>query len=200
MRLAIALMSLSICLAGCGRKAATQATPVVEDVPKAPPAKTPASDDFTTITPGKAILLEDVRVTIESVKIARASLVLFDEKPKADDRVSVLVAFKVENRSESRKIDYISWQAGTYRATCEVTDTIGNKYKWHDNPSSHHIEGGIFQNPSLYPGKSVKDILAFEPPVEKASAILVTMSGKNVGIKSDFKIRLNKADWNNFRP
>jgi len=107
----------------------------------------------------------DVTVKIRSASIARARVVDVAKRIAESQDEYLLIAIELTNHSKTRKIEYTSWSLRGERP--QLADDLGNKYLLQAAPA-----GGLFEgqqrNKSLYPEKSLEDLLVCEPPVPRA--------------------------------
>ncbi len=155
-----------------------------------------AEKEIITLAPGRFIQIQDVSISIASIKVAPVSLInIFDERG-VSTKPALQIVLAVENKSETRKVNYKTWRENVFGAA-DLKDNFGNAYS-RITYSPSRIVGGV-QSESIHPRESQTDVLVYEPPLAKATHLTLTLSGENVGVRGDFEIRLNAADWNNFR-
>ena len=129
----------------------------------------PIADPWETAT----TVAEDevVRVEVENVAIEklRTRSILGKENTSKDDWV--IVTLRISNKTDAQKITYRSWGESSFDSHSKLQDDLGNKY----SPSYDHDIVGRTTIESVYPGKSVTDLLAFEIPVTKAKFLKLTL-------------------------
>lgn len=80
----------------------------------------------------------------------------------------------IRNQSETKKVDYRGW--GQLGAKAFLSDEFGNDYSNHTNlTSSPWLKVQPKFSGSIYPGKSARDTLLFEPPVDKATKLTLRL-------------------------
>lgn len=109
-----------------------------------------------------------------------------DRRPRASKQRFLWVMLAVANTSDTRKIDYTSWQDSLRTA---AKDDLGNRYKRMSFGALVEIAMSA-EDQSVYPGKNLVVVLVFEPPVDGAKTITVTLPGENVGSKGMFTVDL----------
>lgn len=155
--------------AGCAGKAPH------DDGPKSGPDSPPAAA-VSESTVGA------VRVKLLSAEVTTTPA----EDGKGAGGPMLLVRISVENTSTDRKVEHLSWSRPAGPPP-KVTDDRGNVYR--PDPRVRDVRGSVKYLTSIYPGKSVGDVLAFEPPVEAASWVTVELDAKVVGESGRFVLR-----------
>lgn len=156
-----------------------------------------ASDDKGAIAATKTVVRAgDVEIKSLGAKIGRIACVhKVTEKSDVTEERMLTITVQISNLSSTRKIDYRTWGSDSTRIIQEgcatLKDEHGNKYK--------RITFGLFRLPvgrteseTIYPGKSVTDILIFEEPVDKAKHLTVTLPLENVGGAGFADLELNR--------
>jgi hypothetical protein len=107
----------------------------------------------------------DVTVKVPSVTIATATLL--DAAKRVSDTQDEFLLIRVEltNQSSTRKIEYSSW--GVRGQEPQLVDDLKNKYALQKAPGGGIFEGQV-RSKSIYPEKSLEDLLVFERPVGRA--------------------------------
>jgi hypothetical protein len=96
----------------------------------------------------------------------------------------LILEIDIKNVTAAKKIEFTSWAKGG-TTTVTVEDEIGNVYKPVDYgfyPVGHTESG------SIYPGKSIKDVLIFEQPVDAARELRVSIPSENWGGAGTLKL------------
>jgi len=89
-------------------------------------------------------------------------------------------------RFDGKKLDYRTWGAEALsflESSASLKDDLGNRYK------AVHFGGmdqpiGRTKSASIYPGKTITDVLVFERPIAKAKTLKLTLPLANVGAKA----------------
>jgi hypothetical protein len=99
----------------------------------------------------------------------------------ADEVISIEVT--ITNKSENKKKSFHVWRAytGIDESPAHLADDIGNSYKRISFGIMSKPVGSCEEDESIYPGKSVKDILIFESPVNGIKSLNLTLPKKNLG-------------------
>jgi len=140
---------------------------------------------------------QGVTVAIEEVAVGKARLidVLGDKMLSETDHF--LVAIVIHNGSETKKLDYQGW--------CEpfgfplpqyavVTDEFDNTLKRSAFGLTTRLVGQV-QNVSIYPGKTIRDVLAFERPIDKCESVRLLLPGEAVGLDESFVFDIPSSAW-----
>jgi hypothetical protein len=137
----------------------------------------------------------DTEVRFVSASVGRIKVKLHDGPEQDFDDVSRLqVKCKVTNSSEATKIDYGGWSdrplfptlpaKAKRRAYCR--DEFGNKYNLFALPLITII--GQNGSDSIYPGKSIDELLVFEKPVAAAKHLTAVLPAEDLGGTGDLEI------------
>jgi len=140
--------------------------------------------------------LGDVEVKVLSAKVAPPVTSRGQTGEGESGKPQLILTVEVSNRSQNRKIEYQTWAGAEMsfeRDYATLEDNFANSYK--------RIRFGIFDgfpvgrvhSDSIYPGKSLSDVLVFEPPLEKFQHLDLEMPARNVGTEGLFKIRIPAA-------
>jgi hypothetical protein len=133
----------------------------------------------------------DVRVGIAAVAIGKVPLEgLFDEGQSTDPLLIVRVT--IENLSRSRKIDFRGFDPEVPALEfAQLTDNHENSYRRVGFGAAK--PKGQVKIDSIYPGKSIDDLLVFEIPVETAKYLRLELPAKNVGREGTFRFQISSA-------
>jgi len=153
---------------------------------KAPPPKSPPSkpDDKPLVTEEWAsaetsVRQGDMEIEVSSVVVGRVDVQTLGSSAKSKE-VLLTVTVKLTNLSESKKVDYSTWGETSFSFgdnSVSMKDNFGNSYKT-VNFGISEPEGRISSD-SIYPEKSLTDVLIFEVPVEKATHLELALPAKN---------------------
>ena len=132
------------------------------------------SPDWNAAT--KRAELDGIGVEVISVSVGKVSATgLFDSKSTSKDSL-LKICLKIENLTDSKKVEYESWSEFSSFSDSNVAleDDVGNAYRRVSFGLGDRVDGQL-GNESIYPSKSVSDVLVFEPPVEKAKYLKLTL-------------------------
>jgi hypothetical protein len=127
-----------------------------------------------------------VRVLEEQTPLKRLSR---DTKSE-DEHLSVYL--EVQNLSTSKKLNYETWQGAQFsvgRDFATLTDNFGNAYKRIDFGFGTEIVGQVSAD-SVYPSKSVSDVLVFESPIDNTEHLDLELPADNFGGEGMLRIRI----------
>jgi hypothetical protein len=164
-----------------------------------PPAKKPDAEREKKTEPDQRPFrqtIQGVTVSIEEVAVGRARLDFLGDKTLSDGE-HLLVALVIMNGSETKKLDYLGWNAPfglplPYAAT--VTDEFDNTLKGSAFGFGVKVIGQV-QNVSIYPGKGVRDVLAFERPIDKCESVRLLLPGEAIGLDENFVFDIPASAW-----
>jgi len=138
----------------------------------------------------------DVQVRVVSVRVGR---IILEDTIRADTFESsqpyLRVVLEVKNASQSRKLDFTTWMGGDFsisRDFASVRDNHDNIYKRIDFGFSTHAQGHV-ESDSLYPGKSLYDVLVFEPPISDIDYLRLELPAKNFGGEGMIRFEIPKT-------
>lgn len=105
-----------------------------------------------------------------------------------------LLAIHLEmiNRSQNKKIEYRSWlgrDIAFSRDYAALQDNFGNTYKRISFGFSTEIVGHT-ESGSIYPGKSLGDVLVFELPIDTAEYLRLELPAKNFGGEGMLRLQI----------
>lgn len=143
-----------------------------------------------TATPATSTAkLGDVEVCIERVAVERVKLkdVLGDAESK---ETLLTIRIGITNRNKSKKPSYTTWDPEFARDDSAILrDNFDNSYKRVFFSAMTQVIGHV-RSETLYPNKTIKDILVFETPLETVGFMMLKLPAKNFGGEGEiiFKI------------
>ena len=132
-------------------------------------------------------------VGILSMKVAPVKYINFygKEITSSDSRLQILL--RIKNNSPTRKLSYNTWRTEFISTgDASLKDNLGNKYKEVGISMAKPVHG--IERESIYPGKSIVDILLFEAPIEVARTMTLQLKGTNIKQKHPFKFTFPVKD------
>lgn len=90
----------------------------------------------------------------------------------------------IENKSETKKADYRTWRGRLITVEKDFAiarDSFDNRLKRIDFGIGTKITGACDDEESIYPGKTVQDMLVFEAPVKRAASVRFALPRGNLG-------------------
>jgi regulator of protease activity HflC (stomatin/prohibitin superfamily) len=108
------------------------------------------------------------------------------------------VKITIENKSKTKKCDYMGWSADiiTIDKRASVHDELGNTYRRISFGITDKVVGQLPRGDSIYPGKSLADVLVFEVPVDGAKELRLTLPAQQIRENEDvtFTIPVSAPD------
>jgi len=156
------------------------------------PAGQPIADAETKWQPASGFARKgDIRVFVAGVFVGRTSLTNFRNEPLTSKGEVTTIKLSVTNQSKTRKLDYIPW-GGQRRLFGDegvtLTDNFGNRYRivdfGIDSPT------GATKDDSIYPGKTIKDVIVFEKPVGRVDYLRLTLPLDHLGETGQLNIEI----------
>ena len=165
-------------------------TPIATAVSDTPVAPTPPTQEEQWTSAANAVKQGDVQIRITSVSVGKIALkdMFGDASESTEPQLSITV--EISNLSAGKKLDYRTWRGGDFsfgEDYATLTDDNDNTYKRVGFGSSSTPVGGVQILESIYPGKSVSDVLVFEVPVDVAKWLHLKLPAQN--IKGDGMLR-----------
>jgi hypothetical protein len=158
---------------------------------KQPPA--PAAPAWTAAdTP---LQLGNVQVRITKVTVGKVPLhrEIVDKDGVSEDEL-LAVWLEIRNTSERKKIDYRGWMddySSLLDVDAEMTDDVENRYRAIRFSATLKVKD-TETNTSIYPGKSIKDAVVFEKPIEGVQFLRLKLSAKGCGENGEFRFEIPK--------
>jgi hypothetical protein len=125
-------------------------------------APTVAQEGETVDSSREAQQQGDLRIAITSVSITTAPLIPVPGKKPPIDKF-LIVQLRLSNVGVERKYDYSGWGQWGSESAATLRDTKGKVFKLKRFEGTWDVKGQI-RSTSIFPGKSVDDILIFEAP------------------------------------
>jgi len=149
-----------------------------------------AKDDWADA--GNAVEQGEIRVRVDSAKVDFVTLrgIGRDEGQSKDKLLQV--SLTIENLGDSKKVEYHGWAGRDFdigNTAGHLHDDLDNSYKRIGFGFANKVVGQI-QSESLYPGKSVTDLLVFEEPIEKATFLKLELPASAFGGTGRLRIKI----------
>jgi hypothetical protein len=123
----------------------------------------------------------DVQVQVKSVRVGKVPLKeQFGNGGRTSKDVLLRIEIEVTNLSDTKKLDYHTW-GGTsmsFGKRTALADNFGNTYRLVNFGFSTEVAGATVAD-SVYPGKSVRDVVVFEEPIAKAERLDLELPASN---------------------
>ena len=104
----------------------------------------------------------------------------------------LMVKLDLLNKNPTKKVEYHSWGAEVFSLggdSVTLKDDFGNSYKQISFGFGSFPVGAV-SSESLYPNKSVTDVLVFQVPVDKATYLDLELPAKNYGCEGMIRFRI----------
>ena len=131
------------------------------------------SDPVNALDPAKdEWRVGDVSVKVKAAEITQPRVFKFSKPAGRVQEECLLIRLSLHNGSSTKKIDYLKWDNPTARP--KLVDNLNNDYQLQTFSTGYLVEG---QPPtrSIYPEKTVEDVLVFKPPVARAETLLLQL-------------------------
>jgi hypothetical protein len=104
------------------------------------------------------------------------------------------ISLRITNTDAGRKIDYRGWQGNSFMSDARLTDNAGNRYKGVNFGFGDEIIGQV-KSESIYPGKSVDELLVFEAPIDAAKSLKLELPASNLGETGEIRFSIAREMW-----
>jgi len=135
----------------------------------------------------------DIMVRIVTASVRKIPLEKdFMGNSQTSEEEHLLIEVEISNLSESKKYSYCTWAGADFalnRDFATIQDNFANTYKRTNFGLMTKPEGRT-DNESIYPGKSIRDVLVFERPVDSTEYLNLELPGQNFGGEGMLRIRI----------
>jgi len=163
------------------------------DKAKLPSKETPAEQEWADAR--NAVKQSDLQVRIAKVILGKVPLKdAFREGSKSKDDL-LMVNLELLNTNPTKKVEYHSWSGKDIsfdRDYATLEDNFGNTYKRINFGFSSQPVGAIERSESIYPNKSVTDVLVFEVPLDTIEYLRLELPAKNFGGTGMLRLQIPK--------
>ena len=144
--------------------------------PRKTPPSAKRSDPVNALDPAKdEWKVGDVRVKVTAAEITQPRVYKFSKPAGRVQEDCLLIRLSLHNGSSTKKIDYLKWDNPTARP--KLVDNLNNDYQLQTFSTGYLVEGQPASR-SIYPEKTVEDVLVFKPPVARAETLLLQLPGE----------------------
>ncbi len=140
-----------------------------------------------------AVMQDDVQIRITSVRVGKIALRSTFGTPGSSKEEFLAITLELTNLSETKKLEYKTWAGGHLnyvRDLAALSDNFDNTYK---RIGFTDLPEGRTESASIYPGKSISDVLVFEPPLETVEHLDLQLPGKSFGGTGMIRLRIPKG-------
>jgi hypothetical protein len=124
--------------------------------------------------------------TVGDILVKIAMIAKTPSRSGKTDEERLLIGIEVRNTGATRKVDFSGWASDGIARGARLTDNFGNVYK--PVPVGRLAVAGSRLPLSIYPNKTGREVLAFEPPIAKAEFLRLELSA--VAFGKDDVVRL----------
>ncbi|MBN2578960.1 MAG: hypothetical protein JXB10_08210 [Pirellulales bacterium] len=144
-------------------------------------------------TPEKAVRQGDLQVRIIKVVIGKVPLKdIFSDGGISQNNL-LMVNLELTNMNQQKKVEYQSWSGKDIsfeRDYATLKDNFGNNYKRINFGVSTIPVGAIERSESIYPNKTVSDVLVFEVPLDTATYLELELPCENYNGEGMVRFRI----------
>ena len=135
----------------------------------------------------------DLTVFVGQVRIGQVALETLGQDSLSKEKLlSVMIAIK--NHHKTKKMDYRGWSTKSFDAektiVARASDEFGNTYKRITFGAATDVVSQLKEGDSLYPGKSLVDLLVFERPIDNAKELRLLLPGEAIGAKEPVHLKV----------
>jgi hypothetical protein len=168
------------------------ATPPAPDKPAAPPTKT--EPEWADASKG-AVRQGDLQLQVTQVTIGQVPLETITGNSRSKDNL-LMVKLELLNTNPNKKVEYHSWSGKDIsfdRDFATLRDNFDNSYKRISFGLGSHPVGAVERSESIYPNKSVTDVLVFELPLETIEYLRLELPAKNFGGTGMLRLQIPRS-------
>lgn len=145
----------------------------------------------------EAAIQNDLQVEIQSVKVEPVTFKLFTSNQSRDP--FLVINLKITNNNPTKIIDFQGWAAKELdmdqAGRAQLQDENQNFYKRVHFGLASEVDGQVMNSESIYPNKSISDVLIFEPPTESAQTLTLKLPAKQFGGKGMLEFQITRDQW-----
>jgi len=175
---------------GSTREATARNTPEA-DMPAA--QSPPAAPEPEWASAKNAVRQGDIELRVMRVLTGKVPLRSgFGDGESSSEDDLLAIHLEMINRSQNKKIEYRSWlgrDIAFSRDYATLQDNFGNTYKRISFGFGTKIVGHT-ESESIYPGKSLGDVLVFELPIDTAEYLRLELPAKNFGGEGMLRLQI----------
>jgi hypothetical protein len=166
-------------------KAAGDPVPVDPPTPAPPPpqTKSPPKSGPGWVDAGQVVVRDSVQVRITTFSVGKVPLKTITGNSRSEDPL-LMIRLELLNNNPTKKVEYSSWAGRSVsfdRDFATLKDNFDNRYKRIYFRTGSHPVGSVERSESIYPNKSITDVLVFEVPLDTATHLDLELPAKNFG-------------------
>jgi hypothetical protein len=142
-----------------------------------------------------AVRQGDLEVQVTQVGIGQVPLKTITGNSLSKDNL-LMIKVQMVNSNPTKKLEYQSWSGRDFsldRDYATVRDNFDNSYKRINFGLGTYPVGAIERSESIYPSKSLTDVLVFELPVDTIEFLRLELPAKNFGGTGMLRLRIPKS-------
>lgn len=171
-------------------------TPAGDWTPPAPtpatPPPAPKKPEVEWASAESPVKQNDTQVQVKAVRVGKVPLKgrYGDGNGESKD-VLLMIELEISNLSDTKKLEYRTWggTAMSFGTRTALTDNFDNRYKVVNFGFGNEVVGSV-ESASIYPGKSVRDVLVFEEPIGKVEHLNLELPASQFGGEGMLRIRI----------
>jgi hypothetical protein len=143
-------------------------------------------------SPDKAVRQGDLQVRITKVSVGKVPLKDFGRESRSADAL-LRIQLELINVNPTKKVEYRSWAGADFALDdnyATLRDNFGNNYRRITFGFASTPVGGVSGSESIYPNKTVTDVLVFEMPLDNATHLDLGMPAKNYACEGMIRYRI----------
>lgn len=143
-----------------------------------------------------AVQQGDLQLKVSMVAIGHVPLEDSFSSDSKSQHELLMVNLELMNTSEIKKIDYRTWSGADVsfrRDYATVVDNFGNSYKRIDFGFSSHPVGAVQRSESIYPNKTITDVLVFEMPIDTIEFLRLELPAESFGGTGMLRLEIPKS-------
>jgi len=143
--------------------------------------------------PNKAIRLGDLQIKITKLIIGKVHIKDTINENAFSENDLLLIRLDLLNTNPTKKIDYNSWSGKLFSITRDfatLKDNFGNFYKRIGFGLGSYPVGSVERSASIYPNKSIIDVLVFEVPLDTAKYLDLELPATNYDSEGAIRFRI----------
>lgn len=165
---------------GCGQKPQGP-SPTKEAAPQRVEQVSPEkAKKAAPAQPGEVAVISPIAITVTGMEVGPVAVRGISGSGPSK-KSYLMVRLKIMNRSTDKKLEFRGWDDH-----CTLKDDKGNLYK-RESPGFGEAIIGVAARESLYPGKTITELLVFEVPVKSAKTLSLELEGERIGVDGAFR-------------
>jgi hypothetical protein len=167
--------------------------PTASNPSVAPENAPPAEPPVTWAPATQAVRQGDIKLRITSVRVGLVPLTDVMNGAAESTDPDVMITIELTNLSTTKKLDYHTFAGNQFsmESSSTLKDNFDNNYKSVFFSTDRII--GRVESDSIYPGKSLSDVLVFERPLDNVSYLNLELPATSFGGTGMIRLRIPKS-------